>query len=789
MVYKSPASWICLRCLRRQRISTRFLTTASVPTSIDPSHLAKIQRNRDDKALREAFDSTDYWQAFAGPRLRASSKGNTGLFQNRYLERPDGFRTFAERTLEKCQLIVTKIHAASDFEDYRSLAKEFDRLSDLLCRVIDVADFVRSTHPERAFQLAAAGAHSLMFEYMNVLNTDTRLNDQLKQALSDPRVTKSWSEEELKAADILKKDFSQSAIDLPAAKRRKFVELSNQINNAGSQFLDDMQPHSTNLLFSTSRLKGGDPLLIRQYTDARGLARIPTIGSAASHILRYVEDDEVRKEMYIASRTAAKHQIQRLEDLIHSRAQLARTAGFDSFASMTLSEKMARTPTAVTTFLEALVADIAPALRNEISAMLTIKRRQGAESKELAVAAWDRDYYRRLLDRQTQHYYSSMTSMSDFFSLGSVMQGLSRLFDQLYGVRLVPREPLRGETWSSEIRRLDVMDENDECVAIIYCDLFARFGKSPNPAHFTVRCSRLIPAAEIAEHRAGGDSASSAEVDPLSLANDGMATSSQLADGSAYQLPTVVLICDFPAPSTTGPPLLPFSAVTTLFHEMGHALHTILGRTKLQNVSGTRCATDFSELPSILMERFARDPAVLAQYARHWETGDPLPPAAVEQLRLRAARADGPADVEWQVLLALLDQAFHGAAPLDEPGWTSDAAAHAVFARYGAVPEPPGTRWQGFFGHLVGYGATYYAYLFDRAIAARVWQVAFGGGGPDGRALDRERGEKFKQEVLKWGGGRDPWKCVAGVLGDESLADGGEKAMAEVGRWGLNGRI
>ena len=784
---KTAAPWTCLRCLKRQHISPRHLTTSTIPTTFDRSPLAQIERNRDGNALRDAFDSRDYWKAFAGPELRASSKGSTGLFQNRFLVRADGFRTFAEKTLEKCQLIVTKIHAATTFEDYQSLAKDFDRLSDLLCRVIDVADFVRSTHPERAFQLAAAGAHSLMFEYMSVLNTDTRLNDQLKQALGDTRVTKSWSEEELKAADILKKDFSQSAIDLPTAKRRRFVELSNRISDAGNRFLNDMQPHSSHLIFASDRLKGSDPLLIRQYTDARGLARIPTFGTAASHILRYARDEEVRKETYLASRTAADDQIQSLESLIRSRAELARTAGFESFASMTLSEKMARTPVAVNTFLEALAAEIAPALRDEVSAMLTVKKKQGVGGGEPSIAAWDRDYYRRLLDQQTQHYYTPLNSTSDFFSLGSVMQGLSKLFDRLYGVRLVPREPLHGETWSPDVRRLDVMDDNDDCVTIIYCDLFARFGKSPNPAHFTVRCSRLIPAAEIAEHRA--DSPSAAEADTLSVANDGMATSSPLPDGSAYQLPTVVLICDFPAPSTTGPPLLPFSSVTTLFHEMGHALHTILGRTKLQNVSGTRCATDFSELPSILMERFARDPAVLAQYARHWETGAPLPPEAAARLGARAARADGPADVEWQVLLALLDQAYHGAALLDEPGWTSDAAAHAVFAGHGAVPEPRGTRWQGLFGHLVGYGATYYAYLFDRAIAARVWEVVFGGGGPDGRALDRDRGEKFKQEVLKWGGGRDPWKCVAGVLGDESLADGGEKAMAEVGRWGLNGKI
>ena len=145
-------------------------------------------------------------------------------------------------------------------------------------------------------------------------------------------------------------------------------------------------------------------------------------------------------------------------------------------------------------------------------------------------------------------------------------------------------------------------------IGVVYCDLFEREGKSPNPAHFTLRCSRRISSDELREAADLTSQSGALFATAREAANDGLATNYNNRDGNAlYQLPTIALICDFalPPPNTTRPTLLSFRELTTLFHEMGHALHSLLGRTALQNVSGTRCATDFAELPSVLMENFA----------------------------------------------------------------------------------------------------------------------------------------------------------------------------------------
>ncbi|KAK1093728.1 Mitochondrial intermediate peptidase [Friedmanniomyces endolithicus] len=503
--------WTCPQCIRQQRhVGKRRLVTSSnakgsaaaaaVADDYQPASRAAPSIALDDRTLRQIFDSPHVWKEFSSKTKYHNSGKSAGLFQNRYLTHPDGFQDFAAVTLTKCKRIVAAVLSYQTNDELKRVARALDRLSDLLCRVIDLSDFVRSVHPDRKVQAAASQAYASMFEYMNVLNTTTGLNDQLKRAAAIPEVYNSWSEEERTVAAILIKDFSKSAIDLAETDRQAFE-----------------------------------------------------------------------------------------------------------------------------------------------------------------------------------------------------------------------------------------------------------------------------------------------------AANDGLATNFNSRDGNAlYQLPTIALICDFslpPASHSNRPTLLSFREVTTLFHEMGHALHSICGRTALQNVSGTRCATDFAELPSVLMENFASAPEVLALYARHWETDAPLDPSRIQE-RVEVDRRMQGAEIESQVLLGMLDQEYHSRLPLTwsdgGDGRESTKVYQSVWNKYSLVPEPAGTSWQGFFGHLFGYGATYYSYLFDRAIAGKIWRDVFQRA--PGGAIDPAAGQLFREEVLRHGGGRDGWRCVAGALGNKSgrLAEGEKGAMEEVGRWGVH---
>ncbi|BCS24022.1 mitochondrial intermediate peptidase [Aspergillus puulaauensis] len=783
--------WICRTCRLQQRLHRRSITTSAprpASASATPVH-SSPSKGPDDDILRRVFDSRPFWRDFSASSSFSPNRKPAGLVQNQYLTSPDGFRAFAQVSLQKCQAIVTRVLTASTVDEYRGLVRQLDRLSDLLCRVIDLSDFIRASHPDPPVQEAAGQAYALMFEYMNVLNTTTGLHDQLRAALAQPEVTSHWSSEETIVARILLQDFANSAIHMPPQERQRFVSLSNDISQLGSTFAHSGEPARSHVVVPTNELRGLDPILIKQIKrwNPRSAA-VPTVGLIPRLALRSAHSEDVRREIYQATRTSSSRQVQRLEQLLSKRTELAQLAGSPTFAHMTLKDKMARSPAAVSEFLTTLITSNRPDVQEELSQLQAQKGGQ--------LQPWDHAYY---VHQRVQQYETSqqirksreLAIIPEFFSLGTVMQGLSRLFDRLYGVRLVPRETAPGETWTTDVRRLDVVDEESRPLAVIYCDLFSRPNKHPNPAHFTLRCAREITPEEIAE--------SASMDDPAVVAhpNDGMATTIDAESQTLRQLPTIALVCDFPEPSSSTPTLLSEHSVRTLFHEMGHALHSILGQTKLQSISGTRCATDFAELPSVLMERFATDPSVLALYARHWQTDQPLSENMVHHMaQNRAAHGAiyGAVENEAQILMALVDQAYH--TTTSENSFLDTTKLYQqVYSTHASLPDPvdqhgrPSTSWQGFFGHLYGYGATYYSYIFDRAIANKMWEDVFEGGAA---AVDRSAGERYKNEVLRWGGGRNGWECVAGVLGAHNssnangrLVEGGDEAMREVGRWGL----
>ena len=168
----------------------------------------------------------------------------------------------------------------------------------------------------------------------------------------------------------------------------------------------------------------------------------------------------------------------------------------------------------------------------------------------------------------------------------------------------------------------------------------------------------------------------------------------RVLDDGSYQLPVVVVVCNFPSPGISSPPLLSLNMVENLFHEMGHAMHSMLARTQYQHVTGTRCSTDFAEVPSVLMEFFAWDPRVLTSFARHYKTGHSLPDEMAVRL-CQGRTMFGALEMQRQVLYAMIDQIYHGTHPL--AGSTTDILAQ-VQEQFTVIPHAPGM-----FGFYSGY--------------------------------------------------------------------------------------
>ncbi|KAK2519097.1 Mipep [Columba guinea] len=676
-----------------------------------------------------AFDAKQQPQ-----QLRGSAAGReTGLFGVPELSCPEGFQEAQDKALQESEQLVQKACSTPPGPETVMI---FDQLSDALCRVADLADFVKIAHPDFAFREAAEEACRNIGTMVEKLNTDVELCQSLRRLLADEVVMSSLDPETRRVAELFMFDFEISGIHLDEEKRKKAVNLNVRILDLCNEFLTGA--HLPNKID-----KHVLPEHIRYNFTAKG-NYLQVAGLHAD-----CPDDLVREAAYKIFLYPNAEQLTRLEDLLASRNSLAQLVGYDTFAHRALQGTMAKNPETVTQFLEQLSDQLSKRTQKDFEMMTKMKMKLNPQNSKLM--PWDHPYYSgvlraessilpvdreemagklwmildvwgeedvKVLDGLCTWYNIDPGLYCPFFSLGACMEGLNSLFSQLLGISLYAEQTQKGEVWSEDVRKLAVVHETEGLLGYIYCDFFQRPDKPHQDCHFTVRGGRL---------RENGE----------------------------YQLPVVVLMLSLPHSTRGAPTLLTPGMMENLFHEMGHAMHSMLGRTRYQHVTGTRCATDFAEVPSILMEYFANDYRVVNQFARHYKTGQPLPKNMVSRL-CESKKVCAAADMQLQVFYAALDQIYHGKHPLKKS--TTEILKETQEKVYG-LPYVPNTAWQLRFSHLVGYGAKYYSYLMSRAVASMVWKQCFAQD-----PFDRAMGERYRREMLAHGGGKEPILMVQGML-------------------------
>lgn len=720
----------------------------------------------------------------------------TGLFGETALRTPFDFVFIAEDTKYRAQALVERISRAhrsgNRSRDMQQAVRNLDRLSDLLCKTIDLAEFLRTAHPHPDWREASELAHGVLVNYMNELNTNVDMYLTLKAVVSDRELYSSLTREGQRVADMYLADFEKSAIHLPDKEREQFVALSNdilQLSTAFSQglidgpsgFKDDRPSTEIplNLLEGMRKDVLNEVMLQSSTRPWRTSITIPPGSPALLQILRMAPNPEARRLAYMGAFAGGPRQVATLENLLDKRDELARLTGHESFAHMTLKDKLAQTPEHVIAFLSARLNDIEPQIADQSKMLLATGLADKSDLSNPGVfQPWDREY---LISRYTARSHLAQSGIGSFFTVGTVFSGLSRLWHTLFGIHLRLETPAPGETWHEDVLKLQVYDEDaGGVVGTIYADLWDRPGKPMGAAHFTVRCSRRVDLDDV-----GGDIA--VPVHDLALQNGSETITptgplggrdlftghlAQTKDRQGqYQQPIVALLCSFRAPergaSAESQSYLHWSEIETLFHEMGHALHSMVGRTEFQNVSGTRCATDFVEVPSILMEHFLLHPQVVPMYARHYQTGLPLPLAQVEA-HTATTRSLAALETHDELLLSLLDQSLHLRPPQGRWSGHTPPASTAVFeathGRYGKLPAAQGVDWQGRFGHLASYPAAYYSYPLDRTIAQALYRQLFAPTATARGELLRESGDRYKRNLLAFGGGKKPWDLITATI-------------------------
>ncbi len=513
------------------------------------------------------------------------------------------------------------------------------------------------------------------------------------------------------------RDYHRNGFELPPAERARVQELQQELVGIGVQFRNAIDDWDDGIDVRREDLAGLPESFIA------GLKTVEAAGETRYRVsldypeffpfMSNAESGELRRQLFLKEQVkAGPANVQRLERAVQVRAEMARRLGYDSWAAYTVEVRMAKTRASVDSFLADLREHVAVKAAADMAALREAKREHTGSD---ALNIWDwRFYHNRLMKTR---YAVDEFEVATYFPLDAVLDGLFEVTQGLLGVTY--RE-VQAPTWHPDVRAFDVCEAGEDApFARFYMDLFPRQSKYGHAAAFTLRPGRLLP------------------------------------DG-AYQAPVSAIVANFTKPSASQPSLLRHTEVETLFHEFGHILHQTLTRARRARFSGTATERDFVEAPSQMLEHWVWDAGVLRRFSRHYESGEPLPEHLVQAM-LAARHLDSGVMALRQLLFATLDFAYHS------PGFDGDTTAtlrrvHDVCG----FPYTPETHFQSGFGHLFGYDAGYYGYLWSNVFGDDMF-TRFEAAG----LLDPVIGAEYRRTVLERGGSVDGGDIVRQFLGRE----------------------
>jgi peptidyl-dipeptidase Dcp len=403
-------------------------------------------------------------------------------------------------------------------------------------------------------------------------------------------------------------------------------------------------------------------------------------------------------------------------EITHLRAQRAQLLGFANHAAFVTSDETAGTPEAV----DAMLRGLAPAAaRNARAEQADLQSQMG---DDFDIAAWDWAFYTERVRKAT--YDVDTSEMRPYFEAERVLRdGVFYAATRLYGVTFTERPDLVA--YHPDARVFEVFDDDGSGVGLYVFDLYTRDSKRGG-----AWMNSLISQSTLLDH-------------PVVVTNN----------------------LNVPKPAPGEPTLLSYDEVNTLFHEFGHALHGLFARVTYPKFAGTNVFRDFVEFPSQVNEMWMLWPEVLANYAVHFETLEPMPSEFVEKLQASSAFNEGFATSEY-LTAALLDQAWHRIGPDDA---VTDVASFeaAALASFGLDnPAVPPRYSSTYFAHTFsgGYDAGYYSYIWSEVLDADTVQWFTENGG-----LTRENGDRFRTRLLGVGGSRDPLDAYRDFRGRDAI--------------------
>jgi thimet oligopeptidase len=631
---------------------------------------------------------------------------------------PARFTAAAREAMERAKVAADRLRALPPGVPAEQALAAWDEASSALGDASAQASVARNAHPEAAMRAAAEACEQELDGMATRLSLDRALFDVL--AACDPLGLDDASRHFLQRT---LRDFRRGGVDRDEATRARIQALSDELVRIGQEFSRNIREDVRHVLVEPSELSGLPPDYVRSHPPGpSGQVRISTDTPDYVPFITYSESRRAREALWRVYRQRAHPKnLEVLGRLLERRHQLARLLGHPHWAAYVTEDKMIGSAEAARAFIERIAEASEGRARRDQAALIEERHAAIARGEEAFGSAleelepWDAELLKERVRRRTHGFDTQ--SVRPWFEFGRVQEGLLSLTARLFGLdyRRVEGAPV----WHPSVTCFDVYEEGARA-GRFYLDLHPREGKYKHAAQFT------------------------------------------LASGKAgVRLPEAALICNFPGPVAPGggPALLEHSEVVTFFHEFGHLLHHLLGgRTRWAGLSGVRTEWDFVEAPSQMLEEWCWDPKVLATFARHHQTGEPLPEGLARQMRAADEFGKG-LRVRQQMFYAALSLGFHDR---DPRGLDTTALTAELQARYTPFPYIPDTYFQESFGHLEGYSAIYYTYMWSLVIAKDLL-TGFGG-----ELLAEAPARRYRRTILEPGGSRPAAELVRAFLGRES---------------------
>jgi peptidyl-dipeptidase Dcp len=599
----------------------------------------------------------------------------------------------------------------------------------LLDRVTSVFDAVTGANTNPDLQKVEQIEAPKLAAHNDAIYLDTQLYRRV-EAIYKQREALKLDPESLRLVEFYHREFVHAGANLSDARKTELKKMNEELSTLENDFRTKLLAATQNAAYVTqdkNKLAGLTDAEIAAAAEAAKSKKqegwvLPLQNTTQQPSLAGLNDRATRQALFEDSWTRAERggpndtraTITRLAEL---RAAKAKLLGYPNYAAWALEDQMAKTPEAAKKFMDDLVA---PATANSAGEAADIRQLMESEKGGSDLQPWDWDFYAKQVRKA--RFDIDEAQVKPYFEVNNVLEnGVFYAANQLYGLNFTERKDI--PVYHPDVRVFEVTDADGKPLALFYCDYFKRDNKN------------------------------------------GGAWMSNLVGQSKLlgTLPVVYNVGNFPKPAPGQPALISFTDATTMFHEFGHALHGMFSDTRYPSLSGTSVARDFVEFPSQFNEHWATYPAIFNHYAKHYETGAPMPAELAAKLVKAKTFNQGYALTEI-LAAAELDMQWHtlsAGTQIESPdAFEKEALART---RLSISYVPPRYR-SSYFSHIFagGYAAGYYAYLWSEMLDDDAYQWFLDHGG-----LTRANGDRLRRMVLSRGNTEDLAAMYKAWLGSD----------------------